>query len=205
MKKIDLTSFALNTTEEELIILTPKQAEMLSSGELTFRDGMLYRTEDLSPREVLTHEMTVEGPLLNLYGTDKEIPKLEAVVNAEDLVPRPIDMNNLVVENPTYLTPTMPHKSGLSKLLDRLYSSQREISREQYTLTAFAIYSEYVKEVDQHQYKCNNWEIGLKLQNKYWDIFRGYSMEVIRLSVANKIRNTKPFELVAPVEGMKKR
>lgn len=123
---------------------------------------------------------------------------------AENPNPFPINMDNMVVKNPTDPAPTIFHENSLSKLLDCLYSSQKEISREQYSLAAFAIYSEYVKEVDRQQYKGNNWEIGLKLHDKYRDIFGEYSMEVIRLSVINRIRHTKPFELVPPIEGMKK-
>lgn len=77
MKKIDPALITFDTTEDQFLI-TQKEAEMLSSGELTFHNGMLYRTENFFPQEVPILDLTPEdGFLLNLYGSDKQHPKLQ--------------------------------------------------------------------------------------------------------------------------------
>lgn len=77
MKKIDPALITFDTTEDQFLI-TQKEAEMLSSGELTFHNGMLYRTENFFPQEVPILDLTPEdGFLLNLYGSNKQRPALQ--------------------------------------------------------------------------------------------------------------------------------
>lgn len=78
MKKIDPALLSIQNTEEEHYLITQKEAEMLSRGELTFHNGVLYRTEHLFPQKVEILELKQDGEQpLNLHSEDKQRPKLQ--------------------------------------------------------------------------------------------------------------------------------
>lgn len=371
MKKIDPALITFDTTEDQFLI-TQKEAEMLSSGELTFHNGMLYRTENFFPQEVPILDLTPEdGFLLNLYGSDKQRPKLQEltignkdfvsesshpnfnqltqtqieqckqfpqfpeikgihlkssklsietqeavksliaviendntehpyvwveranvlavyageeakpllleILNStiplkegmklegfsakefyekylhsqpslleewtanhqptlnkiragtnenlsslnptdEDLIPRPIDMDNLVVEDPTYLSLELEgmensHIKELELILRGLHhntGNDRVASFEQFAQHAGTLYGEYrshVRMLDQDDFdpELTKWTIAIHLQDTYWESFRGRTITILKLF--NKLYNPddKLYYLETPITGMKKR
>lgn len=371
MKKIDPTLLPFQATEENHYLITEKEAEMLSRGELTFRNGSLYRTEHLFPQkvEILELEQDVKQPL-NLYGEDKQRSKLQELTignqewvqtshhpmfngttqtqierckqyppveikgvclknskstpeiqeaikslirtiqhiknshpyiwvdranmlsdwageeskpylleilnstiplkegmklegfsakefhekylhsqpslleewtanhqptlnkiragtnenlgplnpTAEDLIPRPIDMDNLVVEDPVYLSLELEgmensHIKELELILRGLHhntGNDRVASFEQFAQHAGTLYGEYrshVRMPDQDDFdpELTKWTIAIHLQDAYWESFRGRTITILKLF--NKLYNPddKFYYLETPIMGMKKR
>lgn len=138
---------------------------------------------------------------------------------AEDLVPHPVDMNNLVVQDPTYLsvgveglTKVSADTKELEQVLKELYYNGNYglLPAFHFIEHAKMLYEDYklhVHTLDKNDpdLKFTKWSIAIYLQSLYWESFRGKTITILKLF--NKCLNPddKLYHLETPITGMKKR
>lgn len=138
---------------------------------------------------------------------------------AEDLVPHPVDMNNLVVQDPTYLsvgveglTKVSADTKELEQVLKDLYYNGNYglLPAFHFIEHAKMLYEDYklhVHMLDKNDpdLKFTKWSIAIYLQSLYWESFRGKTITILKLF--NKCLNpdNELYHLETPITGMKKR
>jgi hypothetical protein len=160
---------------------------------------------------------TADEPTVNMIRASDGKNLGPLTPTAEDLIPRPIDMNNLVVDHPVFLSP------GIDGMEDSRIREFEHALREFYcnyvndtvgnfhdfTILAGILYGKYkgcVHLLDQNDLnpEYTKWVAAIDLQEQYWRSFRGRTISILKLF--NKFLNPgdKLYHLETPTLGMKK-
>lgn len=169
-----------------------------------FDEKYFYTSSPLLVERVADHQ-----PIFNVIraGTYMSPGPLEPT--AEDLVPRPIDTNNLVVEDPTYLSVELEgmenskvkQLDGLLRTLHESSNKHRPETFEQFSSLAYSLFELYCSCVDDDSVE-DNWLLAIRLQSQYWDSFRGYTITILRLYVDLLLTDQTKYGLKTPIPGM---
>lgn len=178
--------------------LTLEQLQGLSDGDLKVSDGRLYLNgaKVPAPRKYIS---------LDVFYDSKDLDLPTSELSLEPIIP---------LAERTMMGVPFAHRDMSAKLLpllDRLFYSSNgpkgTIDFEQFVHASMIMFNQYRDQIDgfEDDGVSSNWGYGIYVQEKYWGIFRGYAITILKLYINMLDAEGKErYDLSTPIKGMKK-